>query len=257
MKDKKNKTPVEITLQDVLKHPVGVRYFSQFLHGVDPKLAKHVKAFKSIEKYKTKVVPNKKHKKALKIFKKYVKGSDFVPKDVQNELATQVENFDFAAQNMFVRLDEILCKVYESHMAAFQASEVFGTLVEASGPKKIVVSREKTNDAAFKIDGTVFVGRSRDNDSGDGYIHLEEDHKVSREHCKIDAGPLAVLVTDLGSSKGTRLNSKDGKKIMTKIILPGQALFIGGYVLKYELGEAPKAGGKKKGGMFSMFSRKK
>ena len=55
--------------------------------------------------------------------------------------------------------------------------------------------------------------------SGDGYIQLPDDHKVSREHCKIDAGPLAVLVTDLGSSKGTKLDSKDGKKVMAKIIL--------------------------------------
>ena len=29
------------------------------------------------------------------------------------------------------------------------------------------MAAEATNDAAFKIDGTVFVGRSRDNDSGD------------------------------------------------------------------------------------------
>ena len=30
------------------------------------------------------------------------------------------------------------------------------------------------------------------------------------------------MVTDLGSSKGTKLNSKDGKKVMAKVILPGQ-----------------------------------
>ena len=71
-----------------------------------------------------------------------------------------------------------------------------------------------------------------------------------------DAGPLAVLVTDLGSSKGTRLGTKDGKKIMAKIILPGQSIFVGGYVLTYQLGKAPDAK-KKKGGMFSMFSKKK
>ena len=100
--------------------------------------------------------------------------------------------------------------------------------------------------------------RSRENDSGDGYVQLPDDHKVSREHARIDAGPLAVLVTDLGSSKGTRIDKKDGKKIMAKIIVPGQSLFIGGYVLTYSLGKAPDASGKKKkGGMFSMFSKKK
>ena len=41
--------------------------------------------------------------------------------------------------------------------------------------------------------------------------------QVSRTHCKFDAGPLAVLVSDLGASKGTKLGSKDGKKIMAKV----------------------------------------
>jgi len=259
LKDKKKKDSVTLTLVDVLKHPVGVRYYSQYLETIDNKLAKTVKVFKSIEKYKTKVVPTKKYKKALKIFKKYVKGSAHVPKEMQNELASQVENFDFAAQNMFTLLEDHLYKVYESHMSPFQASEVFTTLVESTGPKKIIVSGGKDSaERPYKLEGTVFVGRSRDNDSGDGYIQLEDDHKVSREHCKIDAGPLGVLVTDLGSSKGTRLDAKDGKKVMAKIILPGQSLFIGGYVLTYQLGEAPKASPKKKGGgMFSMFSKKK
>ena len=84
------------------------------------------------------------------------------------------------------------------------------------------VSRDKQADRNYKLDGCVMVGRSRDNDTGDGYIRLEDDSKVSREHCKIDTGVLTVLVTDLGSSKGTRLDSKDGDKIMAKVILPGQ-----------------------------------
>ncbi len=46
---------------------------------------------------------------------------------------------------------------------------------------------------------------------------------------------------------------------MAKIILPGQSLYIGGYVLTYSLGSAPTASPKKKsGGMFGgMFSKKK
>ena len=84
------------------------------------------------------------------------------------------------------------------------------------------VTREK-GTTKHKLDGTIFIGRSREGrEEGDGYIHLEGDHKVSREHCRIDAGGIAVLVTDLGSSKGTRLDSKDGKKVMAKLIMPGQ-----------------------------------
>ncbi len=42
---------------------------------------------------------------------------------------------------------------------------------------------------------------------------------------------------------------------MAKIILPGQSLYIGGYVLTYSLGHvAPK---KKSGGLFGMFGKKK
>ena len=60
------------------------------------------------------------------------------------------------------------------------------------------------------------------------------------------------------ASKGTRLDAKDGKKIMTKVILPGQSLYIGSYVLTYGLGEAPSAANKKGGGMFSkMFGGRK
>ena len=96
-------------------------------------------------------------------------------------------------------------------------SPMFDTLLKSTGPKMVTVSREKAADYSCKLDGCVVVGRSRDSDTGDDYIHLPDDHKVSREHCRFDAGPLAVCVTDMGSSKGTRLDSKDGKKIMTKV----------------------------------------
>ena len=235
---------------------MGVRYLHQYLQGVDAGLAKLVKAFKSVEKYKAKVVPAKKHKKALKIFKKFIKGNEHIPKVLQNELAEYVEDFDFAAQNMFVKLEDHLSKLYESHFDGFLTSEIFKQLKSSTGPKMVTVSREKTPDVKYKLDGTVMVGRSRENESGDGYIQLSEDHKVSREHCRFDAGPLAVMVTDLGSSKGTKVDKKDGKKIMQKIILPGQSLFIGGYVLTYGIGEAPVAG-KKKGGMLGSFFGKK
>lgn len=251
--------PETLSLLDILKHPVGVRYFGQYLEAnADAASAKMVKSFKSIEKYKTKVVPAKKHKKALKIFKKFVQKNDLIEKSLKNELAEQVEHFDFAASNMFMKLENALMDHYAKLFDGFIKSEIFGTLTASTGPKMVVVSHEKSANQNFKIDGTIYVGRSRENEGGDGYIQLDDDHKVSREHLRIDAGPLAVMVTDLGSSKGTKLGSKDGKKIMTKIILPGQAIFIGGYILTYQLGNAPVAKGKKKGGMFSgLFSKKK
>lgn len=199
----------------------------QYLQPIDKMIAKMVKAFKSIEKYRTKVVPAKKHKKALKIFKKFVKGNEHVPKALQTQLAEQVENFDFAAANMFMPLEEHLVQFYQKHYDDFYKSPMFTQLQACTGPKMVTVSKEKGADAKYKLHGSVYVGRSRENDAGEGYIQLEDDHKVSREHCRFDAGPLAVMITDLGSSKGTRLDGKDGKKIMTKIILPGQSIFIG------------------------------
>ena len=123
------------------------------------KLAKSVKLFKAVVKYKSKVcahrkegkvsmhthtlwtgarvrqacvrsyrqrpsfvqvVPEKKNKKALKIFKKFIKGSDYVPKQVQNELASQVENFDFTAQNMFQPAEDILMELCQAKFNEFK-----------------------------------------------------------------------------------------------------------------------------------------
>ena len=71
---------------------MGVRYFMQFLAAGDANLAKAVKLFKANVKYKSKVVPEKKQKKALKMFKKFIKGSEYVPKALQNELGLQFTN---------------------------------------------------------------------------------------------------------------------------------------------------------------------
>ena len=65
-------------------------------------------------------MPEKKNKKALKIFKKFIKGSEFVPKQVQNELASQVENFDFAAQDMFQPAEEILMALCQEKFNEFK-----------------------------------------------------------------------------------------------------------------------------------------
>lgn len=252
--------PATVKLNDVLKHPVGLRYFMQHMGAVEADLAKVAKVFKAIEKYKKNVVPERKMKKAAKIFKKYVRGSKFLPKDLQAEIAGFVEEFDFAAQNLFTKVEDILRDLCQSHFEDFKQSQHFATLVQSVGPKMITVSRAKGSESKHLLDKTVIVGRSRENENADNYIHLEDDHKVSREHCKIDAGDLAVLVTDLGSSKGTRLDAKDGKKVMAKIILPGQSLFIGGFILTYQLGVAPPSKKKSSGvaGMVSgIFSKKK
>ena len=75
---------------------------------------------------------------------------------------------------------QTLFKLAESHFAEFKAGPHFETLLKSTGPKMITVSREKGADTKHVLDRTVIVGRSRDNDNADNYIHLESDHKVSR-----------------------------------------------------------------------------
>ena len=53
--NKLKESPDSITLPEILKHPVGVRVFMQFLATSDAKLAKSVKLFKAVVKYKSKV----------------------------------------------------------------------------------------------------------------------------------------------------------------------------------------------------------
>jgi hypothetical protein len=247
----------QVALDDVIKHPVGVRYFMQFLASEDKHLVKLAKCNKSISKYKKAVVPEKKLKKAKKIFKKYVHGNPLVPKPTQSQIADQVEQFDFLAQNMFGPIEDLIREKCEAVFDKFLHGDEYQTLKSSCGPKMMVVTKDKeAGSTNHKLDGTVIIGRSRENEDADEYIRLEGDKKVSREHCKLDCGPLAVLVTDLGSSKGTRLDSKDGKKVMAKIILPGQSLHIGGFALTYQIGEAPSSKKRSSGFFGKLFGKK-
>ena len=99
------------------------------------------------------------------------------------------------------------------------------------------------------------IGRSRRAD-----VALEhEGHSVSRVHARVDAGALAVIVVDLGSSKGTRVGSAAAEKVTSSVLLPGDQIFLGESVLTYKLGETKGSGGGssggKKKGLFGMFKK--
>ena len=106
----------------------------------------------------------------------------------------------------------------------------------------------------------MLVGREDPRDDGRQHIQLwreGDDSKVSRQHCRIDAGPLAVLVTDLGSSKGTRI---DGEKVNSALLRPGQELQVGSYKLRYEIGlgdAAAKPAAERRGFLSKLPSLKK
>ena len=143
----------DVSLDDILKHPVGLRYFMQHLATELPDLAKAAKVFKAIEKYKKKVVPEKKMKKALKIFKKFVRGSQFVPKATQAEIADQVEKFDFAAKNLFGQVESILHAELEKHLAGFKSSASYQTLLKSTGPKMITVRAPEARRGEWRVAG--------------------------------------------------------------------------------------------------------
>ena len=86
-----------------------------------------------------------------------------------------------------------------------------------------------------------------------------EGHSVSRVHARVDAGALAVIVVDLGSSKGTRVGSAAAEKVTSSVLLPGDQIFLGESVLTYKLGETKGSGGGssggKKKGLFGMFKK--
>ena len=133
-----------------------------------------------------------------------------------------------------MRLDRATTWQAEPYFNTFVTSPMYKRLLANQGTKIMTVSHVDSPDENVEIEGQVVVGRSK-NLEGTGIL-LKHDHKVSREHCRLDVGPLVTLVTDLGSSKGTRVESKSGKKITAEVLLPGQALFMGGDVLTYNLG---------------------
>ena len=63
---------------------------------------------------------------------------------------------------------------------------------------------------------------------------------IRRRPRKLDTGTMVMLVTDLGSSGGTRYTpGKHGKKIAQNHLSPGGSLYLGAYIITYQLGVAP------------------
>jgi len=161
-----------------------------------------------------------------------------------------------------------LAEASAPHFEPFKASFHFPEMLKALGPKYLVVTRE--DDEAYcehvVLDGELIVGRGDPRDDGRKYLQLwrdGDDSRVSREHCRLDAGPMMLIVTDLGSTSGTRYTPtprhKKGSKIKCDSLPPGRALYLGAYILTYKLGEVPPTPTPKgpKKGLLSRFSRSK
>ena len=133
------------------------------------------------------------------------------------------------------------------------------TLTVVSSPRILYGQVTREDDKKYLqqvvLDGTLVIGRGDPRDDGRHYIQLwreGDDSRISREQCQLDAGRFCVLVTDLGSSNGTRYTPGfNGRIIKMDSLPPGGALYLGNYVLTYKLG-SPK-GAKR----MSFFGRKK
>jgi len=232
--------PMNAKAADIVTHPLGAHFAKEHLAsiGADPALTSFVGALSAIEAYKKILLPEKKVKTAIKIVETYVKDNKLVSPELQLDLTEQVsEGNSFAGDAMFMGLETAVKSAYLPHFSAFQGSSHFKELVAYMGPKIFTVDGKDRPSEKVSISGQMIVGRSKK--AEEEGINLPDDHKVSREHCRLDVGPLVVVCTDLGSSKGTRLDAKDGKKITEDIILPGQTLFIGGYQLTLGLDSSP------------------
>ena len=258
-------------LSEVLCHPTGRHFFSLHAaeHGGEPGSAAHgveaaLAALGEIQRYRHCLVPETRQALACEIFSSHIKESGAVPAELKAQLAEQVDAFDFAAEAMFAHVEDLFTRTADGAFAAFKEGEHFKQLLACLGPKLLLVRR--TGDAApteHVLSGRAIVGRGDAREDGRQYIQLwreGDDGKVSREHCRIDVGPLCVRATDLGSSKGTRLDAANGPKITSQIIAPQQSLHMGAYTITYVLRERSAARSSRSssrsssGGIFSRMS---
>ncbi|EGC35474.1 hypothetical protein DICPUDRAFT_152205 [Dictyostelium purpureum] len=80
--------------------------------------------------------------------------------------------------------------------------------------------------STFKLNlGTTTIGRS------DSCTVTLDDKQVSRSHCKIEVSDNSVIIIDLGSGHGTRVNHK---RVSKAYLLPGDRLRIGKTLIKFE-----------------------
>ncbi len=88
-------------------------------------------------------------------------------------------------------------------------------LVQAGGP-----------ELEFELSKTaISIGRAQINDI------VLNDARVSRSHARLEIGPTAITIVDLGSSNGTRLN---GLPVQRAELKPGDMLNVGSSSLRYE-----------------------
>ena len=231
-----------VTLDQIVTHPVAVCYFAQFIQEKDRQLASALGFFEAVLRFRACVVPEAKLQRATRIFERHVKPAGFISQEVCAYVEQQLASFDTSA-DLFASAHRVFVSRCQPHFEPFLESGSYDEFLTNLNPNKTLrVQREGEVGNVFctvQLGGQLFIGRQEP--PQDGRTHLQlwqvgDDFKVSREHCRVDVGALAVVVTDLGSSKGTRINTKDSKKVVSKALLPGERILVGRYELTYEFG---------------------
>lgn len=167
-----------------------------------------------VHKFKRQMVPEMMVHKANKIYSGKVKDDDFYPAEVKAAVAEQLADETFVGEQAFRALEAHLGDVSAPHFDAFKASLHFPELIKATGPKHLAITRDDDDSYMLNVslEGQLIVGRGDPREDGRTYLQIwreGDDSRVSREHCRLDAGPLMLIVTDLGSTTGTRYTPGD------------------------------------------------
>jgi len=244
--NKLQQAPKSVGLTDVLFHPIGNFYLASFIEPINKGLAAELPTWVQVALFKAQRIPDLAVRQARKVYSKRVKGSSFYDQRTKLTIEQMLEA-EAVDAHLFDDIERSLAAHCEPYFEGFLSSSRFQQLLSNLGPKYLRVTHQK--DASYlkyaELKGELIVGRLPPRPDGRTYLQLHrtgDGHQVSREHCRLDAGALAVIVTDLGSHTGTNIkHSEDGKKrpMTVGALTPGACVEIGGYILSFHLGEVP------------------
>jgi hypothetical protein len=233
--------------EECLRHQVTNFYFSKYVEKQDSKLGPSLLIFKEFAKLKRLSIQDLVVVKALKIRDQQMARSEWFSDEVRAQLDAQLDKDEESiGLHSYKCIEDALTEGAQKYYEGFKASKEWKEMMAACGPKYLEVTRADDKKYLVRrvLDGELIIGRGDPRDDGRQYLQLwreGDDSRISREHCKLDAGKMALLVTDLGSSNATRYTpGAAGRVIKLDHLPPGGALYLGEYILTYKLGVCPK-----------------
>jgi hypothetical protein len=236
-----------LTYDECLNHQVTNFYFSKYVGMKDDKLGPSLLIFKEFAKLRRLTIQDLVVVKAMKIRDIQIKRSEYFSDDTRAALDAELgKEEDQIGLHSYKVIEDALREGAQQYFDGFKASKEWKEMLATTGPKYLEITRadDKKYLVRQPLNGELVIGRGDPRDDGRQYLQLwreGDDSRISREHCKLDAGKCVLLVTDLGSSNATRYTpGASGRVIKLDHLPPGGALYLGEYILTYKLGVAPK-----------------